>query len=337
MLLDYCDVLIKPKFSTINSRADTVISRKFTYKHSMQVDTFVPIVAANMATVGTKSMAKVLNTFGMRVAYHKFIDLNTVTSVEDITKANNIYTVGQNSKEIEALVNQVSSSFRGYVMLDVANGYTQRFLDFCSLLRKTFPQATLIAGNIATAEMIPMLDKAGVDIIKVGIGPGQHCLTRSVTGVGVPQLAAIQDCSRVAHSRGLHIIADGGISEYGDIPKAFVAGADMVMIGSMFAGHTECEQKLVYENGKHYVECYGMASGKAQETHYDNQKSYVASEGRHTLIPYKGSVEFTVKEMLGGLRSAMTYTGSKTILDLKEAELIQVARTINKNLEKYQI
>jgi GMP reductase len=204
-----------------------------------------------------------------------------------------------------------------YICLDVANGYSEHFVQFVKQVRNAFPNHTIMAGNVVTGEMVEELILAGADIIKVGIGPGSVCTTRKKTGVGYPQLSAVLECADAAHGLGGHIISDGGCTCPGDICKAFGAGADFVMLGGMLSGHDQCGGEVVVkQNGKKVKQFYGMSSDTAMCKHHGGVAEYRASEGKTVEVPYRGDVEVTVLDILGGLRSACTYTGASKLKEL---------------------
>jgi GMP reductase len=214
--------------------------------------------------------------------------------------------------------------------LDVANGYSQRFIDFVKDVRDKWPDKILIAGNVVTSEMTEALLLAGADIIKIGIGPGSVCTTRKVAGVGFPQLSAVMECADAAHGLGGFIMADGGCQSPGDVSKAFGAGADFVMLGGLLAGHDECEGDVVDVDGEAYKRFYGMSSNTAMEKHSGGVATYRASEGKTVQVKYRGPVEDTIKQILGGVRSACTYTGARTLKQLpKCTTFVRVNRQLN--------
>ena len=312
--LDFSDVLIRPKRSTLESRKNAKLERTFHFKHSKQSWTGVPIIAANMDHTGTWPMNKALVEFGMLTAICKFWHY--------IPLKNAIKTIG-----LDANLDEIEYDLK-WICLDVANGYTERFMDFVKKMRQheATKNSIIIAGNVCTPEATEEIILAGADIVKIGIGPGSVCTTRKITGVGFPQLSATIECADAAHGLGGHIITDGGCQVPGDIAKSFGAGADFVMLGGMFAGHDECEGEV--ENGK--MSFYGMSSEDAQLKHYGKKASYRASEGKKVYIEHKGSVRTTVEEILGGLRSACTYAGAKTLKDLpKCTTFVKVNRQLN--------
>lgn len=319
--LDFEDVLIRPKRSTLYSRKLVNLTRTFEFKFSETSWTGIPIIAANMDTIGTFEMAKVLSKHQMLTAIHKFYNLEdwvnglkNGVNPEYLSISAGIDSLSQIKDLIENLTTN-KQKIPKFICLDVANGYTEKFIDTVKTIRETFPNP-IIAGNVVTGEMTEALILAGADIVKVGIGPGSVCTTRMVTGVGYPQLSAIVECSDAAHGLGGHVISDGGCKYPGDISKAFGAGADFVMLGGMFAGHLESGGELFEENGMKYKRFYGMSSDTAMERHYGEIESYRASEGKTVTVPYKGEVENTLRHILGGLRSAATYVGARTIKEI---------------------
>jgi GMP reductase len=312
--LDFSDVLIRPKRSTLESRKNANLERTFRFKNSNQSWTGVPIIAANMDHTGTWPMNKALVEFGMLTAICKFWHY--------IPLKNAIKTIG-----LDANLDEIEYDLK-WICLDVANGYTERFMDFVKKMRQheATKNSIIIAGNVCTPEATEEIILAGADIVKIGIGPGSVCTTRKITGVGFPQLSATIECADAAHGLGGHIITDEGCQVPGDIAKSFGAGADFVMLGGMFAGHDECEGEV--ENGK--MSFYGMSSEDAQLKHYGKKASHRASEGKKVYIEHKGSVKTTVEEILGGLRSACTYAGAKTLKDLpKCTTFVKVNRQLN--------
>ncbi|XP_047001839.1 GMP reductase 1-like isoform X2 [Schistocerca americana] len=217
-----------------------------------------------------------------------------------------------------------------FICIDVANGYSQHFVEYVRKVRAAFPAHTIIAGNVVTGEMVEELILSGADVIKVGIGPGSVCTTRIKTGVGYPQLSAVIECADAAHGLQGHIISDGGCTCPGDVAKAFGAGADFVMMGGMFAGHDQCGGETIQRNGKKYKLFYGMSSSTAMDKHAGGVAEYRASEGKTVEVPYRGDVESTVLDILGGLRSACTYTGAAKLKELpRRATFIRCTQQVN--------
>ena len=320
--LDFDDVLIRPKRSTLSSRRLVDLNRKFTFRHSEDVWEGIPVIAANMDTTGTFEIADSLKKEKMLTAIHKFYSLDDWAKA---IKSNQIeldhcaVTFGveeaENAEEFFNFLKKNNLDKPKFICLDVANGYTELFLDLVKRIRENFSNP-LIAGNVVTGEMTEALILAGADIVKIGIGPGSVCTTRTVTGVGYPQLSAIIECADAAHGLRGHVISDGGCSTPGDVAKAFGAGADFVMLGGMFAGHEESGGELIEKDGKKYKQFYGMSSDTAMERYYGDIKNYRASEGETISLEYKGPIDKTIQQILGGLRSAATYVGAKDIKNL---------------------
>jgi GMP reductase len=330
ILLDFGDVLIRPKRSTLASRKEVHLHRTYTFKHSGHVWNGIPIMAANMDGVGTVEMALALQTQDIFTCLTK----DNIEIPHGLNSDRYAISTGTSDKDFERLQMLLNKHpYIHFICIDVANGYSEHFGDFVAKVRKEYPAHTIIAGNVVTADMTQELILRGADIVKVGIGPGSVCTTRIQTGVGYPQLSAIVECSDAAHGLGGHIIADGGCTCPGDVAKAFGAGADFVMLGGMLAGHTEgggemCKRwvKTEYsdELGKpirrseYRVQFYGMSSETAMHKHHGSVADYRSSEGRTVEIPYKGPVEDTVKDILGGLRSTCTYVGASELKHLSK-------------------
>lgn len=363
--LDFSDVLIRPKRSSLKSRADVDITRTFRMPWSGEAWTGVPIIASNMTGVASLEMSNALNNHGALTALHKFHSLDSELFDHLNTNPNAFFTIGASQQDFENLKMVIKNVSRApfAVCIDVANGYSEPFAKFVSKVRDAFPDIIIMAGNVTTAEMTEQLILSGADIVKCGIGPGSVCITRKVAGVGYPQLSAIIECSDAAHGLDGLVCADGGCQVPGDIAKAFGAGADFVMIGGMLAGHKECldekfDIKLVersepdwnnpiysqVQSGLHdhkttlmpgikteqYIQFYGMSSKAAMNNHYGGMAEYRASEGKKVLVKYKGSVEETLQEILGGLRSACTYVGARKLKELsKRTTFIKVRRQLN--------
>jgi GMP reductase len=326
--LDFRDVLIRPKRSTLSSRKEVSLNRSYEFKHSKQKYNGIPIMASNMDGVGTLAMAESLNNHNLFTCLVKsYLEDDLHDTIPKISGKNLAVSTGISEHDFQKLrrILNVYPEIE-FICIDVANGYSEHFGDFVSKVRQTFPQHTIIAGNVVTADMTQELILRGADIVKVGIGPGSVCTTRIQTGVGYPQLSAIIECADAAHGLGGHIIADGGCVCPGDVAKAFGAGADFVMLGGMLAGHDEGGGEI--KDGK--VTFYGMSSDTAMEKHHGGVASYRSSEGRTVTISYKGSVETTIYDLLGGLRSACTYVGASSLKQLSKCTtFIRVNRQIN--------
>lgn len=338
--LDFKDVLIRPKRSTLASRKDVDISREFFFKWSKQKFNGVPIIAANMDGVGTMEMAKAFieDDNGLTVALHKHYKLSELTSFFGKHGGKSVwYSIGITKDDLDKLKEFLKSKpqkeGKGVekICIDVANGYSQQFIDFIKRIRDTVPEkTTLMAGNVVTGEMVEELILSGIDVVKVGIGPGSVCTTRKMTGVGYPQLSAIIECADAAHGLGGLICGDGGCTVPGDIAKAFGGGADFVMLGGMLAGHDQSEQKIITEKGQKFLQFYGMSSDTAMKKHKGGVAEYRASEGKTVKIPYRGDVSGSLQDILGGLRSTCTYVGARRLKELsKRATFIRVSQQIN--------
>jgi GMP reductase len=326
--LDFKDVLIRPKRSTLASRKEVTLNRVYTFKHSKYEYGGVPIMAANMDGVGTFKMAEALRKHNLFTCLIKSYDLESFFNNQELIFENNCAISTGTSENDWVKLQQILNVFTSikFICVDVANGYSEHFGSFVSKVRNKYPSHTIIAGNVVTADMTQELILRGADIVKVGIGPGSVCTTRVQTGVGYPQLSAIIECADAAHGLGGHIIADGGCTCPGDVAKAFGAGADFVMLGGMLAGHDEGGGTV--EDGN--VTFYGMSSDTAMNKHHGGVANYRSSEGRTVRIPYKGAVEATVLDLLGGLRSACTYVGAPTLKQLSKCTtFIRVNRQIN--------
>ncbi|MGB5419622.1 GMP reductase [Algibacter sp.] len=334
--LGFKDVMIRPKRSTLKSRKQVSLEREFKFLHSTKKWSGIPIMAANMDTVGTFEMAKAFSTHKLFSAIHKHYSLDawseflksTPNGIEDYIAV----STGISKKDAVKLSNIISAHPQlKFICIDVANGYSELFADFVKQTRTDYPDKIIIAGNVVTGEMVEELLLSGADIVKVGIGPGSVCTTRVKTGVGYPQLSAIIECADAAHGLGGQIISDGGCATPGDIAKAFGAGADFVMLGGMLAGHDESGGETLEKNGKTFRKFYGMSSETAMDKHVGGVAEYRASEGKTVEVPYRGKVENTLQDILGGLRSTCTYVGAARLKELtKRTTFIRVAEQENR-------
>lgn len=337
--LDFKDVLIRPKRSTLASRKEVDIKRSYEFKWSRQTYKGVPIIAANMDGVGTMAMARAFKDMdqGMTVALHKHYSLESLIAFyQEQGNANVWYSIGVTEKDEEKLdafiKHSLYKSGKGIdkLCIDVANGYSEPFVSFVKKMRDKLPDITIMAGNVVTGEMTEELLLSGADVVKVGIGPGSVCTTRKMTGVGYPQLSAIIECADAAHGLGGLVCADGGCTVPGDLAKAFGAGADFVMLGGMLAGHDQCEGDVIEEDDRKYVVFYGMSSDTAMHKHAGGVAEYRASEGKTVRIPYRGDAQATVTAVLGGIRSACTYVGARHLKELsKRTTFVRVSQQLN--------
>ena len=319
--LDYSDVLFRPKRSTLKSRKDVDLNRKYTFKHSKLSWQGIPIIASNMDGVGEIDVAKKLSSHKLMTALTKQHDINQIGT---IYKKNIFFdSIALSCGTSKDSYNRLNSILKKYpkfkfICIDVANGYSENFSNFVSEVRKKYPKKTIIAGNVVTADMTQELVLSGADIVKVGIGPGSVCTTRIQTGVGYPQLSAVMECADAAHGLGAHIIADGGCTCPGDVAKGFGAGADFVMLGGMLAGHKEGGGDIIEENGTKFIEFYGSSSEEANEKHYGGLANYRSSEGKKVKIQMKNSLDSTIRDILGGVRSSCTYVGASSLKQLSK-------------------
>ncbi len=334
--LDYKDVLITPKRSSLSSRSEVKLERKFTFRSGNQWSG-IPIIAANMDGVGTLAMDEELNKHKMMVALTKHYSEEELVNQFALKYFSTVYSMGISDADLykfnKVFNSDIVKNWNMRVCIDVANGYTQSFVNFIKEFRDDHPNVLLMAGNVVTPEMTEELILAGVDIVKVGIGPGSVCTTRKMTGIGYPQLSAVIECADAAHGLKGHIIADGGCSVPGDVVKAFAAGADFVMLGGMLAGHKEGGASAMGGN-----KFYGMSSDTAMDLHNGGVANYRASEGKTVEIPYRGEVSRTLQDILGGLRSACTYVGASELKELsKRTTFIRVTQQLNNSLNAYEI
>jgi len=369
--LDYSDVLIRPKRSTLGSRKEVRMERKFQFANydrdiaQPEPDEYhyegIPIMASNMDGVGTFEMADRLAEFKVFTCLVKTYSVQQLVDYFDSNMpmrkdyvAMSIGIKDEDQHKFRTVYEQVGDQLK-YVCIDVANGYSQRFIEYVKEFRQQYPGIVIIAGNVVTADQTQELILSGADIVKVGIGPGSVCTTRIQTGVGYPQLSAVIECADAAHGLGGHIIADGGCTCPGDVAKAFAGGADFVMLGGMLAGHDEGggevivkyyqTNEMVYDvnsetlnkpklEEKKFVQFYGMSSKTANDKHFDGLKDYRSSEGRTVLVPYRGPVIVTLQDILGGVRSTLTYVGAQKLKQLaKCTTFIKVHNQFNRTYE----
>ncbi|MEI8673434.1 GMP reductase [Vibrio sp. SA48] len=333
--LGFKDVLFRPKRSTLKSRSQVNLTRDFTFKHSGRQWSGVPVIAANMDSVGSFAMAKALAEHDVMTAVHKHYSVEDwaefVKGADQATLKHVMVSTGtsdndfQKTKDIIALNDDLI-----FICIDIANGYSEHLVDYVQRVRAQFPDKVISAGNVVTGDMVEELIFAGADIVKVGIGPGSVCTTRVKTGVGYPQLSAIIECADAAHGLGGCIIGDGGCTCAGDVSKAFGGGADFVMLGGMLAGHEQSGGEVIEKDGVSYMKFYGMSSQSAMAKHSGGVAKYRAAEGKTVLLPYRGSVHDTISDVLGGVRSTCTYVGAAKLKELtKRTTFIRVREQEN--------
>jgi GMP reductase len=365
--LDFDDVLIKPKRSSLSTRSNVHLNRDFIFRHSPRKLRCIPLIAANMDTTGSMMMARQLTKEGGLVALHKhyhpdeYINFYMKAHSLEYPASHSFFSIGTKDKDMLRLV-KVFEALDEYpnICVDVANGYSEGFVQKLAEIRQQYPKSIIMAGNVVSPEMTEELILHGkVDIVKIGIGSGSVCTTRLKTGVGYPQLSAVMECAAAAHGLGGHVCSDGGCKTPADVCKAFGANSDFVMLGSMLAGTDCCEgkwnleyfQKTIKDNKiteewvsedpgfetktrKKSLVFYGMSSKTAQDKHNGGLSAYRTSEGRTVVIPYKGSTEEVMSDICGGLRSCGTYIGADCIKDFgKKTIFIKVKNTHNRIYE----
>ena len=340
MKLDFGNVLIRPKRSTISSRSEVDLERNFNFLSKNKDENVninwkgVPVIAANMDTIGTFEVYDKLKEHKIITALHKHYTLEDYLEKNKSDRLDPEYfmvSTGISDNDYIKLKSILSNINFKWICIDVANGYMNKLVEFCRKVRDLYPNKLIVAGNVVTREMVEeLILNGGVNVVKCGIGPGSACTTRLKTGVGMPQLSAIIECADAAHGAGGHIISDGGITCPGDMAKAFGAGADFVMVGGQFSGHDENPGELIEENGEKFKLFYGMSSKHAMEKHYGRMNNYRSSEGRCIKVKYKGPINVTVEDYLGGLRSACSYINAHNIKNMpKCTTFVQVSQQLN--------
>lgn len=338
--LDFKDVLIRPKRSILSSRNEVNLLREYIFKNSGAKWEGIPIIAANMDHTGTVAVAQELAKHNLMTAMYKFA---TKEEWEGLINNNpkifnhTFISTGTRDDDYKILSERLETFPFKFICIDVANGYSEHFSRFVAKVRENFPDKIIMAGNVVTGEMTEQLILSGADIVKVGIGPGSVCTTRKKTGVGYPQLSAIIECADAAHGLGGLVCADGGCVVPGDVIKAFAAGADFTMLGGMLSGHDECSGDVFEKNNKKYKRFYGMSSAEAMHKYYGKVADYRASEGKSVDVPYKGPIEPTILDILGGLRSACTYVGASKLKELSKCTtFIRVSQQLNESFSNYE-
>jgi len=333
--LGFKDVLFRPKRSTLKSRSQVNLSRTYKFKHSEQTWTGVPVVAANMDSVGSFEMAASLTKFDVLTAIHKHYTVadwsDFIKTAETKTLNNSMVSTGTSEADFQKTIDIMALTEElNFICVDIANGYSEHLVEYVQKVRTQFPNKVIVAGNVVTGDMVDELILAGADIVKVGIGPGSVCTTRVKTGVGYPQLSAIIECADAAHGLGGCIIGDGGCSCAGDVAKAFGGGADFVMLGGMLAGHIESGGEVIEQDGKQFMKFYGMSSKSAMNKYSGGVANYRAAEGKTVLLPFRGEVSNTIEDILGGVRSTCTYVGAAKLKELsKRTTFIRVQEQEN--------
>ena len=327
--LDFDDILILPEYTEINSRKKVNVKvnyRNIGYKG-------IPLIATNMSTVGTIKMAKALEKMKLMTWLHKFY------SADEIYEANlnpGYFAPTFGITDIDNIKRHMDTYDFEYINLDVANAYMDTYLDFVAKI-KHMSGKTIIAGTICTPQGVKDLISVGADIIRCGIGSGDHCTTRTVARVGYPQFSALLECSEVTRGYDRCLVCDGGCKNPGDFSAAFVAGANFVSVGSMFSAHYENTDNIIEKDGKQFAEVYGMSSESAMLKYYGKKNNYRSSEGKTSLMPYKGKIKNTIEYILGGIRSTCTYTNSSDITKLQGKQYVRVNNQRNTYYDNYKV
>lgn len=355
--LDFDDVLIMPRRSSLNSRSDVNIFReyKFAKKTPEQGGGYrtlsgIPVIGANMYPISVPRVAKLFAQAGFFSALEKHTTLDEFRHLYcDLLESEQKDGVGAGTycqhvfpsigirESTDTIRDLVHTQFAGTdhtpvfgINIDVPNGYCPKLIDRIKEVRDILPDGFLVAGVVVTPDMCQDIINAGADAVRVGIGSGQQCLTRLKTGVGRPQFSTVVECADACHQMNAYCVCDGGCSTPGDICKALCAGADMVMCGSMFGGCDEADSEEKIVNGKKYKQFYGMSSKLAQDKLFGGMAKYRTSEGREKWIPGTGPLENTLQDITGGLRSCGTYIGAREIRNFsRQAAFYKVRRLVN--------
>ena len=330
--LTFDDVTLVPQYSSVLP-VDTITSCKL----SNNLNLNVPLLSSAMDTITESKMAIAVSKSGGIGIIHRNLSIEKQVSEVKKVKKNNCLVgaaIGVNAQDIER-VEELSKVKTDLIVIDTAHGHTKKVLNVIKKIKKKLKNSTLCAGNIATGKAAEFLADNGVDIVKVGIGPGSICTTRLVAGIGVPQLSAVMDVKKALKKYKTKIISDGGIKFSGDLAKAIAAGADAIMIGSLFSGTLESPGKIIKYKGKLYKNFRGMGSvgamsaGSADRYYQKKTKDITkyVPEGVEGMVKFKGSVKEIVYNLVGGLKSSMGYMGTKTIKDLqKRGQFLKISK-----------
>jgi IMP dehydrogenase len=322
--LSYGDVLVVPQRSAVASRSDVDLTTNLT----PGIELSAPVLSAPMDTVTESETAVALDAVGGFGVVHRFMEIDEqAAAVRRVTAEGAAAGAAVGiDEEYLARVDAVVDAGADCVVVDVAHGHMERCLDAVRRIDEAFA-VDIVAGNVVTPAGVRDLAAAGADAVKVGVGPGSHCTTRTVTGAGMPQLTAVDDCADAAADLDVHIVADGGIRTSGDAVKALLAGADTVMLGSFFAGTAEAPGEVVVVDGERYKRSRGMSTAAANEARSDKQGSAPgADEGVEGLTPYTGPLGPKTEEFLWGIRSGLSYCGGHTLSEAREnAEFVRVS------------
>lgn len=342
--LDFCDVLLETQLSFIKSRSEVDL-----LEHNLShiYPKYYPIIAANLTSTGSFTMAKTLNKLGVMTCLHKHYKEDEYVEFFDSDRTlidGVFYSLGTASEDFNKLCYVADNINLKNICIDVPFAHIPQCFDTILFVKKRLPKCNLMVGNISNTKQVKLFADLGVNILKGSIGSGGLCQSRVVAGTGKPQFSFLMDSVNKVKKYGMHLCSDGGIRSIGDFGKAFGTGASLVMVGSFFTGYDENEGEWdfkneldmerclitgpVYKKTKAYLNVFGMASHEAQIKLYKKLDSYRASEGISTKVPYKGSIKDLIQEVLGGLRSTCSYSGAKTLKELPEkAEFIICNRT----------
>lgn len=329
--LSYKNVALKPRRSEIRSRADVDLSRTFKFPYSGQECHGIPIMAANMDTVGTFEMAIALAASKAFTAIHKYYSVEAwkeFAAEHPECMPYVILTSGTSNQDQERMC-RILDTVKSvkFVMIDTLESNSQDFVEQLRNVRLQYPNHTLIAGSVADWQLMEeMIITARVDAIKIGMSMSSTSTGRKKTGCGFPSISNILECANAAHAYNVRVIASGGCACPGDVAKAMAAGADFVMLGGLLAGHEECGGELIIRRGRKYKLFYDMSSTTAMKKHVGCVTTYRGSEGRTVEVPYKGAVHNTLLNICDGLRSACTYVGCHKLKELtKRATFIPLS------------
>ena len=330
--LTFDDVTLIPQYSSVLP-TETITNCKLSKNLNLQI----PLLSSAMDTVTESKMAIAISKSGGIGVIHRNLSIEKqAVEVQKVKRSNCLVgaAIGVSSRDLER-AEELSRIKTDLIVIDTAHGHTKKVLTMIKKIKKKLKNSILCAGNIATGKAAKFLADNGVDIVKVGIGPGSICTTRLVAGIGVPQLSAVIDVKKALKKYNTKIISDGGIKFSGDLAKAIAAGADAIMIGSLFSATMESPGKIIRYKGKLYKNFRGMGSVGAMnagsaDRYYQkknkNIKKYVP-EGVEGMVKFKGSVKEIIYNLVGGLKSSMGYMGAKTIKDLqKKGQFLKISK-----------
>ncbi len=329
--LDFKDVLLVPKgTSHVSSRKYVSTKTNIQFKTPEKKWKGTPIFTSNMDSTGTLQMYDKIHNEDIVTCFDKNLNGDFLENTYELDREKYCFSTGISAYDVSVIKNVIQKYDPKFICIDVANGYMENFINMVTYFRTSYPDLIIVAGNVVTPSAVESLAQAGADIVKIGIGSGSVCTTRLKTGIGCPQLSAVMDCWEVAQKYKVKIMSDGGIQTPGDICKAYAAGADFVMLGSILAGHKDTTENVIYKDGRAFVEFYGMSSQEANDKYNGGMGKYRTAEGKKVLIPLKGNVMDTVEDILGGVRSCCSYLGAANINQMyKKSDIIKVNQQVN--------